>query len=375
VLAGIYLAAALIFIPPVSGGFSPEPAKPVCSGGQSPASCAVAHANDTVPPASLMPSSLFNRNVAKWPVDRYSAALVEEFNFDWQQNYGNVGVDGRPVIWVPADQPMVPLSVQAGCGSSLLASTGTSAPIPRWAPSSGSPGSALTVYQPSSDTVWELYEARPVTTGGSGANRGWSACWGGKAYLNTFTGVFSLPYGETATGISNLATEVTEADVLSGSIRHAIALQVANCSMSVYPANRTNCGYYPGNPAEGQWFRFSPSVDCAAYDTTPFENEVCVAGKRYGFVIVDQGGSDGVVADYATGTWTDEGNHGPVGSWQHNSKGACCIFVGGGGPLEDAFRTASGYWEQEYQVITPLPWSKLQVIDPPSSRGRGQFSA
>jgi hypothetical protein len=316
-----------------------------------------------------MPNSLFNREVTKWPVDRNSASLVAEFNFDWESNYGNVGVNGRPVIWVPASQPMVALSVKAGCSGNFLTNTGTSAPIPQWASTTGGADTPLTVYQPGSNSVWELYQARPVTTGGAGggtsADRGWSACWGGKAHLNTFTGVFPQPYGETATGISNLATEVTEADVLSGTIRHAIGLQVANCSMGTYPADRSNCGYYPGNPAEGQWLRFAPSVNCAAYDTTPFENEVCLAGQRYGFVIVDQGGSDGILADYATGTWAHEGNPGPVGSWQDNPKGGCCIFVGGGGPLEDAFQTASGYWEQEYQVIASLPWSRLQVIDPP----------
>jgi hypothetical protein len=374
VLAAVFVAAALSVIgPPVSAGFDPEAANPHCSAAQWSRSCPIASANDTVPPVFLMPNSLFDRNVTKWPVDRNSKELVAEFNFDWQQNYGNVGVNGRPVIWVPASQRMVPLSASAGCSSNFLDNTGKSAPVPRWAGTSGHPDSALTVYQPSSNTVWELYQAQPVTTGGAAGNTGgsggWSACWGGKARLSTFTGVFPQPYGETATGISNLATEVTEADVLLGSIRHTIGLQVANCTMNIYPADRGDCGFYPGNPAEGQWFRFPASVDCAAYDTTPFENEVCIAGQRYVFVIVDQGGSDGIIADYATGTWAHEGNPGPAGSWEDNAKGACCVYVGGGGPLEDAFQTASGYWEQEYQVIASLPWSRLQVIDPPQSKG------
>jgi hypothetical protein len=324
-----------------------------------------------VPPASLLPKSLFNQDVTSWPVAHDSAAIVDEFNRDWRTNYGSVGVNTRPVVWVPATQPMVPLSIQAGC-QDFRAETGATAPIPSWAPVSGPGDDILTVYQPSSHSVWELWQAHRVTAQSATAHAGsrvtgdgWSACWAGKALLNTFTGVFPSPFGETATGISNLATEVTEADVRSGSIKHAIGLQVVNCTTFVYPANRGDCNHDPGTPAEGQWFRFAPSVDCADYDTTPFENEVCVAGQQRGFVVVDHGGSDGIEADFASGTWTDEGNPGPAGTWQRTASGACCIFAGGGAPLERSLRTSSGTYEQEYQVIAGLPWSELQVIVPP----------
>jgi hypothetical protein len=338
----------------------------VTGGGGSGLSCLTA-AGDAVPPASLMPDSVFNSAVTSWPVAPNSAAIVNEFNDDWKVNYGSVGVDDRPVVWVPAGQPMVPLTVQPGC-KDFHTDTGGSAPIPSWAPTSGPGDSILTVYQPSSNSVWELWQAHRLSTRTPGDNHsgtGWSACVAGKATLSTFSGVFPFPYGETATGISNLATEVTEADVLSGSIKHAIGIQVVDCTSSIYPADRGDCNYSPGDPAEGQWFRFAPSVNCANYDATRFENDVCIAGKQRGFVVVDQGGSVGIEADYATGTWKDEGNNVPPLSWQRNSKGQCCIFAGGGGPLERAFRTSSGTYEQGYQVIAGLPWSQLQVIVPP----------
>jgi hypothetical protein len=329
-------------------------------------SCAMG-AGDAVPPASLMPDSLFNRDVTSWPVASDSAAIVQEFDADWKVNYGNVGVQGRPVVWVPADQPMVRLSVEPGCQNFRL-NTGGSAPIPPWAPTGGPPDYILTVYQPSRDSVWEFWQAHRLTGGAAGdtTGTGWSACWAGKASLRTFSGVFPWPYGETASGISNLATEVTEADVLSGSIKHAIGLQVVNCTTSVYPADRGDCSYHPGYPAEGQWFRFAPTVNCSFYSVTRFENEVCIAGQQRGFVVVDHGGSDGIEADYATGTWTDEGNRVPAGSWERNPRGGgCCIFAGGGGPLERAFMTSSETYEQEWQVIADLPWDQLQVIVPP----------
>jgi hypothetical protein len=379
-LAAVSLAGALALgLPAITVGGVPSPATdtvpshavpshaasscPTASAGAGP-KCPTAGASDAVPPAALMPSSLFNRDVTSWPVARDSAAIVKEFDSDWQVNYGNVGVNGRPVIWVPANQPMVPLVVQPRCND-FLANTGATAPVPSWAPTSGPTDYIVTVYQPSSNTVWELWQAHHLT--GAKAGGGWSACWAGKAPLNTFSGTFPWPYGETATGISNLATEVTEADVLSGSINHAIGLQVVNCTTAIYPADRGDCGYHPGYPAEGQWFRFAAGVNCADYDTTPFEHEVCITGQQRGFVVVDHGGSDGIEADYATGTWTDEGNSGPTGSWQHKPDGQCCIFAGGAGPLEQSFRIAPDNYEQEYQVIANLPWSQLQVLVPPHS--------
>ncbi len=330
-------------------------------------------AADTVTPASLMPHSLFDQDVTSWPVARDSAAVVAEFNRDWKANYGNVGVNGRPVVWVPANQPMVPISVQHGCNN-FLSNTGPSAPIPPWATTSGPSDDILTVYQPSSDSVWELWQAHRLTTQRSSghassrtATAGWSACWAGKATLRSFSGVFPWPFGETATGISNLATEVTQADVLSGSINHAIGIQVVNCNRFVYPADRGDCGSDPGTPGEGQWFRFAPSVNCADYDSTPFENEVCVTGKQKGFVVVDHGGSDGIEADYATNVWLAEGNNGIRGRWYTNPQGGG-DFGYSTAPLEESMESRpgkTGSEEQEYQVIANLPWDQLQVIVPP----------
>jgi hypothetical protein len=369
-LAVISLAGALALgLPAVTVGPPPITAETTPTAG--PAADAGAGAGDTVAPASLLPNSLFNQDVASWPVAPDSAAVVKEFNNDWRTNYGSVGVNGRPVVWVPAGQPMVPLSVRSGCND-FLGETGTSAPVPPWAPTSGPADDILTVYQPSSNSVWEFWQAHHVTRlsaaghgGRESTGAGWSACWGGKAPLSTFSGTFPSPYGETATGISNLATEVTEADILSGSIKHAIGLQVVNCTTAIYPADRGDCNHDPGAPAEGQWFRFSSRVNCAEYDSTPFENEVCVAGQQRGFVVVDHGGSDGIEADFATGTWTDEGNPGPAGTWQRSPAGGCCLFAGGGAPLEQSFKTSAGVYEQEYQVIAGLPWDELQVIVPP----------
>jgi hypothetical protein len=78
--------------------------------------------------------------------------------------------------------------------------------------------------------------------------------------MATTDGVFTAPYGLSASGISDLATTITESDVASGWTGHAIAVTLPRCSGSVYPADRSDCGNDPGQPGEGQWFRIPPGL-------------------------------------------------------------------------------------------------------------------
>ncbi len=292
-------------------------------------------ASSTVPPASLMPNSLFDKQAQSWPVDPSSAQYVSAFVSDYQAHYGTVGVNSLPVYYVPAGQPGVPLSVTSGCNN-FLYSTGTSAPIPSYTNLNGSSDSPLVVYQPSSGRDWELWSAR---TNGSG---GYSACWGGGLSMSTTSGVFPTNFGLSATGISYLATTITEADVASGSINHAIAVVLPRCNHFTYPANRGDCGSDPGQPAEGQYFRFAPGTTCPASEcSTPFATMVFNAIKTYGMVVIDQGGAV-MLEQEQPSDWAAEGRSGTD-------------------PI-----TASWQGKQEYQVVANLPWPSLQAVDPPA---------
>jgi len=291
--------------------------------------------DNLVPPASLMPDSLFNKPVGSWSVDPNSAVYVANIVTQYTSAYGHVGVNtDRPVYEVPAGQAMVPISVASGCND-FLSNTGTSAPIPSYAVAGDSSDQILTVYQPSTSTEWELWKAQPAAGGG------WSACWGGKLDMATSDGVFAYNYGETASGISNLATEITEADIASGSIHHAIAMQILgeDCNGSVYPANRGDCGSNPADPSEGTWFRF-PADLAMPSGLTPFAQMVFKAVQAYGAVVVDRGGAVMLEADQ-TGTWAAKG-------------------LPGTDPI-----SASWDGDAEWQVVASLPWSNLQVVDQP----------
>jgi len=301
-----------------------------------------AEAGNLVPPATLMPESLFNRPVQGWPVLSDSAALVADVVTQYKTAYGSVGVNmNRPVYWVPAHQPTVHVGVTPGC-ENFTKSTGSEIPIPANAQPGDSSDGILTIYQPSSHTDWELWRA-------SYAGGAWSACWGGRLDMATSDGVFPFPYGETASGISNLATEITEADVASGSIDHAIAIQVLgdSCDWSassvhggLYPADRSDCGYStPGQPAEGQWFRFPPDLAMPS-GLTPFASMVFNAIQTYGAIVVDQGPAVAIEVDQPS-AWTGEGHQGPD-------------------PI-----TTSMEGEAGYQVVANLPWQQLQAIEPP----------
>ena len=206
-------------------------------------------------------------------------------------------------------------------------------PIPPDASGNQSSDSPLIIYQPSSETAWEFWEASRNPSGT------YSACWGGKLDMATTDGVFPTPFGLSASGISYLATTITENDVASGWIGHAIAVILPRCNGSVYPADRTDCGSDPGQPGEGQWFRFAPGTPMPS-GLTPFGQMVFKAIQTYGMVVIDQGGAVMLEAEQP-GDWAAQGHSGTD-------------------PI-----TASWAGEQEYQVVANLPWASLQVVDPP----------
>ncbi len=261
-----------------------------------------------------------------------SSRAVGDLMGDQQAAYGSVGVNEMPVWTVPAGQALVRVSVAAGCND-FTADTGAAVPIPAAASTTGTGDSPLVIDQPSTQTDWELWRA--VRRDGA-----WSACWGGRLNTATSDGVFPSPFGMSASGISYLATVITEADVKSGSIDHAIALDLPGCTRpEIPPAVRNDCGADPGQPPYGTWFRF-PAALPVPRGLTPFGRMVFEAVRTYGMVLVDQAGAVMLQAE-DTRDWVAEGRTGTD-------------------PI-----TVSWDGEQEYQVVAALPWRQLEVIDRP----------
>ncbi len=285
-------------------------------------------------PVLWSPADILQSNVQQWPLDPSSATFAADIVADYTSDYGSVGVNTMPVYTVPANQPEVPVSVLPGCDD-FLASTGSEIPIPPYLQLSGSGDSPLIIYQPSSHTDWELWQAT------DNADGSYSACWGGELDTSSSTGIFPRWYGLSATGISYLALTITEGDIASGRINHAIALELPACNGYVYPADRGDCGYDPGQPAEGQWFRLPTNLPMPS-GLTPFARMVFTALQDYGAVVIDYAGAVMTEAEQPS-DWALEGHTGvdPI--------------------------TASWDGLPEYQVIARLPWSDLQTVDPPQS--------
>lgn len=276
----------------------------------------------------LFPHSAFDHSVTQLPVTADSATLVSNLVHQYQTNYGSIGVNRMPIFTVPANQPLVSVSVRPGCWSFLGANN--EVPIPAGAYTGGGTDLDMIISQPSTGRDWELWRASQDSSGN------WSACWGGSLLSSTSSGVFPGNLGLSATGLSYLATTITEADVASGQINHAIAMQIVNCNGFVAPAVRGDCGSNPGTPPEGTQFRLAANTPMPA-GLTPFAQMVFRAIQNYGLVVIDHAGAVMIQAE-TSADWA---------------------FQGGTGvdPITNSFAG-----KPQYAVLNGMPWSQLQVV-------------
>lgn len=289
-------------------------------------------------PASLMPDSVFNQP-ASATVLSGSATMVADIVTESRQY--NVGVNTMPIYQVPALEPLATVTVSSGCGD-FLASTGSQVPIPSYANLNGSSDDPLGVYQPSTGEGWEFWQLNKTGT------NTYSACWGGGLSLSTTDGVFAPNFGLAASGISYLATAITEADVASGSIDHAMAIEIDGCyspgspAQPAAPADRTDCDSQAnsksGEPNEGTWLRWPASLAMPG-GLTPYAQMVFRAGQTYGFVVTDYAGAVMLQGEQMS-DWATEGNSGTD-------------------PI-----TKSWAGQAEYSIVASLPWSSLEAVAP-----------
>ena len=260
--------------------------------------------------AATMPDSDFNHNISasgeNWAVSGSSSSMVSGFIAAVAVYSGVHLNEYRPMYWVPSGQANVSMSGSfTGSGSGQSPS---SVPIPSFAVAGSSSDQILDVYQLSSGYDYEYWLASHSS--------GWSASYGAsnryQASFATWSGIFTAPYSEAAPGIANIATIITEADVYSGAINHAIGitLDYSDCHGYVAPVTHGDCsGGSTGDAGEGQFFRFAASTNCASYTATSLENMVCLAGKTYGFVVLDSGGGLELETEQ-TSDWAAEGQSG-----------------------------------------------------------------
>jgi hypothetical protein len=109
-----------------------------------------------------------------------SANYVSEFLRQIQVYYGTVGINtaaySSPVYVAGSDVPAQPVAQwdchKSGYVDRDLTRQWAAVPIPSYSQPADGTDSEMTVYQPSTDRMWEFWRARQV--GGQ-----WEACWGG----------------------------------------------------------------------------------------------------------------------------------------------------------------------------------------------------
>jgi hypothetical protein len=179
----------------------------------------------------------------------------------------------------------------------LQAAFSEGVPIPADArPARGTDGQ-MAVYQPSSDTLWEFWQARLTSDG-------WHASWGGAMHdVSTNPGYYSngvwsglgplqgWDWGATAASLPIMAGVVTLDDLRRGRIDHALAIAVPDpCAVTFsWPAQRTDGGSHAADcMPEGAQLRLDPSIDVSRLDVPPMTKMLALAAQRYGMVVRDR---------------------------------------------------------------------------------------
>jgi hypothetical protein len=285
-------------------------------------------------------------------------------------SYGGLNTNSFsiPIYVVPADQPLVgvnPVCANPKSGTAFTPPAGfeqnvigSGVPIPADASGAAGTDEAIVIYQPSTNTEWEMWQFQ------KGSDGSWQACDAGIiTNVSQSDGAFPPPYGLSASGLSKLGSVPRVQELEAGQIDHPMSLSLPiRLSKGTLPANTPGAteGYsWPANRtdgkstdpteiAEGQRFRLPPNLDLSQYDLTPVALVIAQAAQKYGFIVVDGAGGVSIElsdsAPYTTAGLPNPYTAGPgVGGVNNGNKG---LFDG----------------VPNYLVMKNFPWDQLQAL-------------
>jgi hypothetical protein len=219
-------------------------------------------------------------------------------------------------------------------------------PIPSEArPASGTDGH-LTIWQPSTDRLWEFWKARRDSSG-------WHAEWGGAmeqvsrspGYFTSRSWTGSTPtWGATATSLPVIGGTILLKELKRGRIDHALAISIPSPKAKDYswPAQRTDgFSHDPNAIPEGARFRLDPRLDLDSLDLPPLVKMMAEAAQRYGLVVRDKSG--GAIGFFAE-DWRPSGRN----PW----------LTKDGKPKPDGY--LGGTWPSP--LLAKFPWNRLQLL-------------
>ena len=277
------------------------------------------------------------------PLHANSAGFQADFLRQKAAYYGTVNINtwsyASPAYIAQPDTPTTRVAY-SNCqykayGEPALEAQWAAVPIPEFAAPAEGSDAEMTIYQPSTDTLWEFWVTRKT-------NGQWQACWGGKlSNASASDGTWPQPYGTTATGLPFLGGQITAEELSRGEIRHAIGISLVEAEAAnivSWPALRSdgkNPAGAPNRIPEGLRFRLDPAINVDTLPMSTAGKTIAKAAQKYGFVVWDKAGALSIRAQNPK-SYTALGQENPYPA----------LF--GGRP--------------SYAVLNGFPWDRLQFL-------------
>ena len=248
------------------------------------------------------PTSFWNERLpAGTSLDPSSATLVRalaaEVGVETQSRIGPwiaTSNSSTPLYRVGPDQAhvRVHLDVQGTAGEAALQRAFAAVPIPQNARPAAGQDRHMTIWQPSTDRLWEFWQARRLPDG-------WHARWGGAIrHVSRSPGYYTASawpgarrtWGATATSLPVIGGTMTIDELTQGHIRHALALALPapRGGTFAWPAQRTDGTGDGAALPEGARLRLDPKLDVASLHLPRVTRMIAEAAQRYGMVVRDQ---------------------------------------------------------------------------------------
>ena len=293
--------------------------------------------------------------VADAPLDPSSPRLVDALarEAERERKAGNgawiqTTSYSTPIYRVPEDQPTVAVQLDgSGPSARTLARALAAVPIPPDARPAAGTDAHLTIWQPSTDRLWELWKAHREADG-------WHAAWGGAMEkVSQSPGYYSpdswpgarADWGATATSLPVAAGTITIAELQRGRIDHALALDLPAMRADAItpPAQRTDGTdrALDAIPA-GAHLRIDPRLDVRSLFLPHVAEQIALAAQRYGMVVRDQ-------THHAIGFFAED--PAPTGSNPYPA-------------LMD--------YRYPNELLARFPWDHVQVLEMDVQRGPGR---
>ena len=214
-----------------------------------------------------------------------------------------------------------------------LATQFKAVPVPEFAEPACGDDAEMTIYQPSSDTMWEFWRAKRTTTGE------WQACWGGRMdNVSKSSGIWPNLFGATATGLPFAGGQITPEELDAGEINHVIGIALVQADKTFsWPATHSDgvgCGGALCIP-EGARFRLDPDVKVDELKIHRVGKIIARAAQKYGFVVWDKAATTSLRAK--------------------NPKSY--TQIGGKDPYSKLFDP-----NDQWTVLDGFPWDRLQFL-------------